>query len=160
MTFWTPHILGASVAGLILAALIGGLLGLSGFTFLYAEGWSYLSDDPAACVNCHIMRGEYDSWQKASHHAAATCNGCHTPHDLIGKYATKARNGFWHSYYFTFQNFHEPIQISRRNAAVLQDNCIDCHAGLVHDIRTLGSAGDESNNCVRCHAAAGHGPVR
>ena len=31
----------------------------------YAQGFSYLSDDPAACANCHIMREHYDGWQKA-----------------------------------------------------------------------------------------------
>ena len=38
---------------------------------------------------------------RASHHAVATCNDCHTPHNLVGKYVVKARNGFWHSFYFT-----------------------------------------------------------
>jgi cytochrome c nitrite reductase small subunit len=160
MSLSTPHVLGVSLAGLILAALVGVVLGLGGYTFVYAEGLSYFSPDPKACVNCHIMRDQYDGWQKASHHIAATCNDCHIPHDFVGKYTVKARNGFWHSYYFTFQNFHEPIQISAGNAAVLQENCITCHASLTYDIRTLGSAGEPSNNCVRCHASVGHGSPR
>ncbi len=39
-----------------LAGLFGGVAGLGGFTFTYAQGFSYLSNDPQACVNCHIMR--------------------------------------------------------------------------------------------------------
>src|SRR5947209_19022165 len=115
---WTTYG-GLSVAVLVLCVLLGIVLGAGAFTVHYAEGHSYLSDDPKACVNCHIMRDEYDGWQKASHHAVATCNDCHVPHGFFGKYATKARNGFWHSFYFTFQNFHEPIQISDRSAGIL-----------------------------------------
>jgi cytochrome c nitrite reductase small subunit len=106
------------------------------------------------------MREHYDGWRKAGRHAFATCNDCHTPHDFVGKWLTKARNGFWHSKGFTLQDFHEPIQITPRNAAVLQANCVACHEGLVHDVVMLGSAGEPGNNCVRCHATVGHGPPR
>src|SRR3954468_12075239 len=93
------------------AVAIGVLVGLAGFTFRYGEGLSYFSTDPKACANCHIMRTEYDSWQKASHHTVAKCIDCHLPHELVPKYLAKGENGFWHSYGFTFQNFHEPIHI-------------------------------------------------
>jgi cytochrome c nitrite reductase small subunit len=106
------------------------------------------------------MRAAYDGWQKASHHAVATCNDCHVPHDLVAKYLAKAENGFWHSKGFTLQDFHEPIRIKPKNAQVLQTNCIGCHGGLVAEITAHGSAGDETNNCVRCHSAVGHGPPR
>jgi cytochrome c nitrite reductase small subunit len=49
------------------------LLGAGGYTFFYARGASYLSSDPRMCVNCHIMRDQFDGWQKASHHAFARC---------------------------------------------------------------------------------------
>jgi nitrate/TMAO reductase-like tetraheme cytochrome c subunit len=49
---------------LLLAALIGGIVGLGVFTFAYAQGASYLSDDPSTCVNCHIMREVYDGWNR------------------------------------------------------------------------------------------------
>ncbi len=70
---------------LLLAALVGVLCGVGAYTFYYAKGASYLSNDPQACVNCHIMREQFDSWQKSSHHAAATCNDCHVPHSLIAQ---------------------------------------------------------------------------
>src|SRR5262245_35865108 len=132
--------LGASLAGLVLSVLVGVALGLGGYTFWYAQGLSYFSTDPAACVNCHIMREVHESWLKASHHAHATCNDCHIPHDFVGKWPCKAENGFFHSKAFTLQDFHEPIRIHTRNARVLQANCIRCHADLTHDARTLGSA--------------------
>ena len=84
---------------LAFAVAIGLAAGIGGYTFVYAHGASYLTNDPAACINCHVMREQYDGWIKSSHRAVAVCNDCHTPHDLVGKYATKGQNGFWHSDY-------------------------------------------------------------
>src|SRR5688572_30492436 len=67
------------------AVAVGLALGLGAFTFVYARGASYLTNDPEACGNCHIMREHLGAWVKSSHHAVATCNDCHTPHDFIGK---------------------------------------------------------------------------
>ena len=140
----------------VLAAVgIGILLGLSAVTFGYAEGASYLSADPAACANCHIMQPQYDSWQKASHHTTATCVECHLPAGFFGKYFAKAENGWNHSKAFTLQNFHEPIVINQKNSNILHANCLRCHDDFVH---ALGGANDgAAPRCVRCHASVGHG---
>lgn len=153
-------IVGCSAAGLLLCVLVGGAFGAGGFTFYYGKGWSYLSNDPAACVNCHIMREQYDGWQKASHHAVATCNDCHLPHGLVGKYLSKAENGFWHSKGFTLQDFHEPIQIRPHNFETLQRNCIDCHQEMVSELLGEGSHGSGNVSCIHCHQSVGHGPSR
>jgi cytochrome c nitrite reductase small subunit len=142
---------------ILLAILAGVFFGLSGFTFHYAEGLSYLSNDPRACVNCHVMRDNYDSWQKGSHHAAATCNDCHVPHSLVPKLVTKLRNGYNHSKGFTFMDFPEPIRIKPANAMVLQKNCIGCHDKTVRDIAEHDETESESVLCVRCHTTVGHG---
>lgn len=142
----------------ILVALLGALLGLGSFTFVYGEGASYFSTDPRACVNCHIMQPQFDSWKKSSHHAAAACVDCHLPHDFIGKYLAKADNGYRHSWAFTFQDFHEPIQITPRNARHLQANCISCHADFVHALLSVESKPGDAIACVHCHADVGHGP--
>jgi cytochrome c nitrite reductase small subunit len=136
---------------------VGVLLGLGAATFDYAEGTSYLSTDPAACANCHIMQSQYDSWQKASHHTAATCVDCHLPHDLVGKYAAKIRNGWNHSKAFTLQDFPEPIVITPVNADILQANCVECHDSLVHDLLAVRAAAGPGDRCVHCHADVGHG---
>ncbi len=78
------------IARLVLAIAAGSAVGIMGYTFVYAKGYSYLSNDPSACANCHIMNEQYDGWTRSSHHAVATCNDCHTPPDMIGKYMTKA----------------------------------------------------------------------
>jgi cytochrome c nitrite reductase small subunit len=149
---------------LVLSALVGTLLGVGGYTFWYANGASYLSDDPRTCVNCHIMNDHYDGWQKASHHAVAVCNDCHIPHDsFVGKWYVKGMNGYHHSKAFTLQDFHQPILIKPGNAAVLEANCIRCHGDLVSEITSHGGLGLDENDlygCVRCHATVGHGPTR
>ena len=144
-------------AMVVLAVLLGLLGGIGGFTFLYAEGLSYMSDDPKVCVNCHIMQPQYDSWQKASHHTVATCVQCHLPHGFIGKYYSKAENGYHHSVAFTFQNFHEPIMIKDKSSRILQDNCLHCHGALVHEQVAQAGHGSGEVRCIHCHASVGHG---
>ena len=141
----------------LLAILAGILLGVGGYTFLYAEGLSYMSDDPEVCINCHIMQPQYDSWQKSSHHAVAVCVDCHLPHDFLGKYIAKAENGWHHSRGFTLQNFHEPIMIKGPNARILQDNCLACHQDLVHELVVGVNGPAEEVRCVHCHVTVGHG---
>ncbi|MBX3421344.1 MAG: cytochrome c nitrite reductase small subunit [Pirellulaceae bacterium] len=139
----------------LLACALGSMIGLGGFTFEYGGGASYLSNDPVACKNCHIMQGHFDSWQKSSHHAVATCNDCHLPHDFLGKWFTKADNGLLHSWAFTTGDFHEPIQIKPRNRLVTQGACLHCHRELVHHMLPTGPYADMLD-CIHCHAAVGH----
>ncbi len=133
----------------------GIVLGVGSYTFVYAQGFSYMSDDAAVCANCHIMQDHYDAWIKGSHHAVATCNDCHTPHDFLGKYLMKAINGFNHSFAFTTGYFHEPIQINEMNRRVTEQTCRECHADMVHAI-DFAPYHVEPMDCIRCHDSVGH----
>lgn len=145
------------------AISVGAAAGLGGFTASYAGALSYLSPDPKACANCHIMQPQYDSWQKASHHTVATCVDCHLPHTFLAKYAAKAENGWNHSSAFTLQNFEEPIRIKGANIERLYDNCLRCHGDLTHPLVASGLRPDGSRReeatvfCVHCHPGVGHG---
>jgi cytochrome c nitrite reductase small subunit len=139
------------------AVAVGVLLGISAFAFRYAEGLSYLSTDPEACMNCHIMRPQFDSWQKSSHHGVAACVDCHLPHDFVGKYVAKAENGWHHSKGFTLQDFDEPIRIKPKNARILQANCVACHGDLAAQMLSGVAGGPDEVQCVHCHATVGHG---
>ncbi len=163
----------------IAAALAVGLAaGLGVFTFGYAKGASYLTNDPAACANCHIMSEHFAAWQKGSHQAA-TCNDCHTPHNFVGKYVVKARNGFWHSFYFTTGRYPDPLRITERNRRVTEEACRYCHqpivdaiepelagnrdqpadvaqAGMSLALANTGAHGDATMSCIRCHKYVGH----
>lgn len=146
---------GFALATAIGVAALGVAAGLGGYTFVYARGYSYFTNDPVACANCHVMQDYYSGWVKSSHRSVATCNDCHTPHDVVGKYATKASNGFWHSFYFTTGAFHEPIQIGRRNHAIAEAACRRCHADVVTAMDGPHGS-DEGPSCVRCHGPVGH----
>lgn len=139
----------------VLSLALGSAIGLGVYTFIYAKGYSYLSNDPQVCANCHIMQGQYDGWIKSTHHGVATCNDCHTPHNLVGKYKTKASNGFWHSFYFTTNSFHEPIQIKKRNHDIAEANCRRCHGDIVQAMDGPHRKGDKLS-CIQCHGTVGH----
>ena len=152
---------------LILSVLVGLAIGVGVFTFGYAKGASYLTNDPQACANCHIMDEHFASWTKSSHRAVAVCNDCHTPHSLIPKYVTKASNGFWHSFAFTTGKFPDPIQIKPHNLEITEAACRDCHGDLTAAITAgphltgMGEAppvhqDSDQLQCTRCHNTVGH----
>ena len=147
---------GRHVGAIVAAVVFGALVGLAGYTFVYARGYSYLSNDPGACANCHVMREQLDGWVKSSHRSVAVCNDCHTPHDLVGKYATKVRNGFWHSFYFTTGTFDEPIRILPRDREIAERNCLRCHEDIVQAMGVPAHAGEHDLSCIRCHSSVGH----
>lgn len=141
--------------GIALGIALGLVLGIGGYTFIYARGASYLTNDPQACVNCHVMQEQFSGWVASSHRRVAVCNDCHTPPDIVGKYVTKAQNGFWHSFYFTTGGFPEPIQITERNATVTEAACRNCHEPVVEAIDPTPHHAREMS-CVRCHRNVGH----
>lgn len=135
-----------------LYAIVPFLIGMGIYTFIYAKGASYLTNDPSACANCHVMQNYYDGWIKSSHRAVAVCNDCHAPQGILPKYYTKASNGFWHSYAFTLNNFPENIQIKKSNLDITKEACKHCHFELTESISAHGTESD----CIRCHGAVGH----
>lgn len=142
------------IAVLAIAGVTSIVAGLGMYTFAYARGASYLSDDPAACINCHVMRDQYDAWQHSSHARVAACNDCHTPHSsAVEKWLIKGINGFNHSFAFTFDTYPERIIIRDFNADVVQGNCVGCHQELTHFL-TAGIGEDPS--CLTCHEGIGH----
>ena len=60
----------------------------SGWLHVHLRAWRVVPDQRSeACANCHVMREQFEGWQRSSHRGVAVCNDCHAPHDLIGKYA-------------------------------------------------------------------------
>ncbi|MCM2351810.1 MAG: cytochrome c nitrite reductase small subunit [Bacteriovoracaceae bacterium] len=140
---------------ILLLAICGFALGLGSVTFIYGKGYSYLLDDPKACVNCHVMRDQYDSWNKSSHHKVATCNSCHTPENIYFKYFNKMDNGFMHALKFTTGTFKDPIRIRQHNFNITMQACLKCHGDLMSS--TLHQEPlREGRSCVACHREVGH----
>jgi cytochrome c nitrite reductase small subunit len=147
-----------SIAISLLAAVILGVaVGLAAYTFIYAKGYSYLTNNPAACANCHVMQAQYDAWMKSSHHSVAACNDCHTPHNIVGKYAVKANNGFWHSFYFTSGRYPDTIEITKFDHQVVENACRRCHESITSAIDGNVVHGKAKGlECTRCHNSVGH----
>jgi len=145
-----------TIAALLLAASLGTATGVAVYTFIYARGASYLTNDPTACANCHVMREHFEGWVKSTHHEVAVCNDCHTPASLIPKYFVKASNGFWHSFAFTTGRFPDPLRIKLPNREIVEHACRRCHADVVEAIEGPHRVLAVQPSCVRCHNSVGH----
>jgi len=135
----------------------GVVVGMALLLTRIANATSYLSDDPQACINCHVMTDAYASWQRGSHGRVAVCVDCHVPHsNPVAKYAFKSRDGIRHSYVFTMRNEPQVLGLSRGAVPVVQANCTRCHADLLSMVRLAGAT---ERRCWDCHTNI-HGEVR
>ncbi len=147
-----------------LVALCGVIVGL-GVLFLYLlRMHTYIvGDDPAACVNCHIMSPYYATWSHSSHGRDATCNDCHVPNgNLAAHYAFKGMDGMKHVAYFVTRSERQAIQAEDMSAEVIMDNCIRCHKQLNQEFVKTGridymqAKRDEGKACWDCHRNVPH----
>ncbi len=159
--FAIPHQYILPVA--IVGGIIGGLVLYIGYM---ARVHSYLSDNPATCVNCHIMAPYYETWRRSSHAAWANCTDCHLPHDnIIHKYAAKAKDGMYHSAIFTLRMEPTAIRPVEASYQVIMNNCMRCHGDLNIEVM-MGKAKDYYDTkegmgkaCWDCHRNVPHGGI-
>ncbi|WP_290661309.1 MULTISPECIES: cytochrome c nitrite reductase small subunit [Ignavibacterium] len=150
---------------LLVIILFGIGAGLLLLTLHLARATSYLSDNPAACVNCHVMAPYYATWERGSHGRVATCNDCHIPHDnIVNTYLFKAMDGMRHSYVFTFRLEPQVIRIKQAGKDAVQQNCIRCHQNVIHPISLRAISGqiiqgEGDGYCWDCHRETPHGRV-
>ena len=150
----------------IIPILVGCLIGLMIFLFYISRAYSYLSDDPKSCVNCHIMAPEYSTWFHSSHGRVTNCNDCHVPHDNVArKYYFKAMDGMRHASMFALKMEPQVIRIKKPGEMVVQENCIRCHGNLNNVVSTgkvtaeMAHA-DNGKLCWECHRDVPHSKVR
>ncbi|MCD7930861.1 MAG: cytochrome c nitrite reductase small subunit [Tannerellaceae bacterium] len=149
----------------LFAAFVAGLIcGLGLYTFYASRAWSYLPDDPATCVNCHIMAPYYSSWDHSSHSMHATCNDCHTPQDnFVKKWFFKGQDGLRHAAVFTMKGEPQVIEALDESAEVIMNNCIRCHEQLNTEFVKTGRVDfkmtkmGEGKACWDCHRDVPHG---
>lgn len=145
--------------------LIAVITGLGLFMSKEAELVSYMSDDPLACVNCHVMTPVYNSWMHSSHREWANCNDCHVPHNnVFNKYYFKAKDGLFHASVFTLRAEPEVMFMRDESAEVVQNNCIRCHVQQVTQTKFDGWIEDHTENrterkCWSCHQEVPHGSI-
>lgn len=147
-----------------LTVACGVIVGL-GILFMYLlRMHTYIvGDDPAACVNCHIMSPYYATWSHSSHGRDATCNDCHVPNgNLAAHYAFKGMDGMKHVAYFITRSEHQAIEAESMSAEVIMDNCIRCHKQLNQEFVKTGrmdymeAKRGEGKACWDCHRNVPH----
>lgn len=143
-----------ALALLLLGLALGAVVGSGVFTFGYGQGTSYMTNDPTACANCHVMQEYLSEWGRSSHRAVAVCNDCHAPHDFVGKWYTKALNGWNHSVAFTTGDYPVHMRMTDYNRGVTEEACRYCHSGLAEAVD--GPGHDEERACLTCHSGVGH----
>lgn len=116
----------------MITALIAGVVAGGGLYFLYLlRAHTYLTDEPSACVNCHIMSPYYATWMHSSHSRNATCNDCHVPHEnFVKKWTFKGMDGVKHVAAFLTSSEPQVIQAHPASSQVIMNNCIRCHEQL------------------------------
>ncbi|MBP6976806.1 MAG: cytochrome c nitrite reductase small subunit [Lentimicrobiaceae bacterium] len=142
--------------------LLGIIAGCIILLIHISRAGSYLTNDPSACVNCHIMSPYYATWSHSSHREVATCNECHVPHNnLVNAYYFKAKDGLRHATIFTLRNEPQVIFILEPGKKAVQSNCIKCHEKLLTETLCLGrdKACGDGRFCWECHREVPHGRV-
>lgn len=145
--------------------ILGIFAGLGIYAFYVANATSYLSDEPNACINCHVMYPQYTTWRNSSHANVTNCNDCHVPQDLlVRKYFFKAADGLRHSTIFTLRTEPQAIRIKQAGIGVVQENCISCHIDMVDMIKLVEVTGKnnlkgEGHLCWDCHTETPHGKM-
>lgn len=147
--------------------IVGGIIaGLGAYTVYMSRAHSYLSDDPKACINCHIMTPYYQTWNHSSHAQWTTCNDCHVPQDnIVSKYAFKAKDGLYHAAVFTVQGEPQSIRPRDESYEVIMNNCIRCHTQLNTEFVKTGmidyadTQKGEGKACWDCHTQVPHSKV-
>lgn len=143
----------------LIAGSGGIFVGMSAYLAHLSNATSYMSDDPKACINCHIMNPEYASWKHSSHANVTTCNDCHVPHDSwLSKMAYKAKDGIRHSTVFTLRGEPQVLKATEEAKHVIQANCVRCHTNVISQAKApVGHSIDR--NCIECHREVPHGRV-
>lgn len=149
----------------VLAIIITGVIVGGGALTLYMlRADTYLTDDPAACVNCHIMGPYYATWFHSSHSRNATCNDCHVPHEnAVKKWVFKGMDGMRHVAVFLTHGEKDVVRANGESSEVIMNNCIRCHTQLNTEFVSTGridymmSQVGEGKACWDCHRDVPHG---
>lgn len=147
-----------------LVALCGVIVGLVAlFMYLLRMHTYIIGDDPAACINCHIMSPYYATWSHSSHARDATCNDCHVPNgNILAHYAFKGIDGMKHVAYLVTRSEHQAIEAETMSDEVIMDNCIRCHKQLNQEFVKTGridymeAKRGEGLACWDCHRNVPH----
>jgi len=144
--------------------LLGGAaVGLGIYNIYASRFFTHFGEDPAACVNCHIMSVAYKTWERSSHGKWTTCTDCHVPHDSkIGAMTAKGKDGLRHAAVLLSGNVPAAPRPVPSTTKTIQENCVRCHTTLNTEFVNTGKAKPEDylhgnqKACWECHRHVPH----
>ncbi|MDR1854569.1 MAG: cytochrome c nitrite reductase small subunit [Azoarcus sp.] len=146
-----------------LFVLVGVALGLGVYVAYTSRVFSYLGNDPAACVNCHVMSASYQSWSRSSHREWATCKDCHIPNNnRLAGLLYEAEDGLYHASQLLFTERTPSVRPRESSVKVIQANCVRCHTDLNTALAKTGTATFDDirhgrqQACWDCHRQTPH----
>ena len=147
--------------------VLGIFIGLTSYSVYISKVWSYASDKPETCINCHIMTPQYATWNHSSHREVTNCNDCHVPHNnIFNKYYFKAKDGLNHATLYTMRAERQVITIGNAGSNVVKNNCIRCHSYLLDQSKIISQTKgnyqvhNTERNCWECHREVPHSKIR
>jgi len=141
---------------------LGIFIGSGLYIFYVSNAYSYLSDNPKTCVNCHVMTPQFATWTHSSHREVANCNDCHVPQtNFFSHYYFKGKDGLRHATIFTLRKEPQVIFIKEAGIEVVQNNCIRCHSHLfdIKEVSVYQKNHRSDRLCWECHRETPHGRV-
>ena len=149
---------------MLLICLAGVIVGCGGLFMYLLRAHTYLGNDSASCMNCHLMTPYYATWMHSSHSRNATCNDCHVPHENFAKYWTfKGTDGMKHVSMLLAHKERMAPEAEESTAQVVMNNCIRCHTELNTELAKTGKIdymmvrAGEGKACWDCHRDVPHG---
>ena len=149
---------------IVLCILAGVIVGAGLLCLYFLRAHTYVTDEPSACVNCHVMTPYYASWMHSSHGRDATCNDCHVPQEnAVKKWAFKGTDGVKHVAAFVTSSEPQVIHAQTASSQVVMNNCIRCHEQLNQEfvktgrIDFIATQAGEGKACWDCHRDIPHG---
>ncbi|MDR0563328.1 MAG: cytochrome c nitrite reductase small subunit [Azoarcus sp.] len=144
--------------------LLGGVaIGLGIYSMYAGRVFSYLGNDSAACVNCHIMSVPYQAWSRSSHGNWTTCKDCHIPQgNRLAGMIFEAQDGLYHATQFAMRKEPEAVRPRDVSKKVIQENCVRCHTQLTTEFVKAGKAQTadilhgNQKACWDCHRNVPH----
>lgn len=134
--------------------LLGALAAIVGFAI--AGGGIAYADKASFCSSCHSMQHVAVTWQE-SNHRQFSCGDCHLPQEnIVEKMIVKGQTGMNDTYHEFLRDYPDTIQISAKGRAIVNGNCVRCHAYTIGNTFMSASGGQA---CTKCHRGMIHNQI-
>lgn len=136
--------------------LIGALSFFSLFLITSLGLGLYFTSQPSRCQFCHIIRKDYQAWQKSSH-KGINCANCHSEPGIVGFSIHRLRE-LNNAARFLFGLYQKPI-----SSVVKNSSCLACHKEIKKGVLVKDEIRvdhkhflEKGSWCTDCHNTVAH----